>query len=128
MDDTLDSCEAVVIPRDNPEAGYFSRGQEIVSTVKSPPQVEVDAELDEIELDVLESDPVTVEMIQERVKAKLDAKRALAYSNGLFMKVYDSLAKTTNITSNSVHVLMKLFSVNDANQCRWNTSDSSWGF
>ena len=67
MDDTLDSCEAVVIPRDNPRAGYFSWGQETVSAVfsplQSPPQVEVDAEPNKIELDVLELDPATVEVI-----------------------------------------------------------------
>ena len=80
--------------------------------LQSPPQVEIDAEPDELELSDLDLDPAMVETIQERAKAKLDknkqhAKRALAYSNGLFMKVYDSLTKTANVTSDSVHVLMK---------------------
>ena len=64
-----------------------------------------------------------METIQERVKAKLDknkkhAQKALAYANGLFMKMYDSLAMTANITNNSVCVYIKLFSVNDENQYR----------
>ena len=62
-----------------------------------------------------------METIQERAKAKLvknkvHAQNALAYLNGLFMKVYDSLAKSANVTSDSIHVFLKLFSVNDANQ------------
>ena len=111
MDDTLDSCGAVVLPRDNPEAGYSSWGQETVSVVfrplQSPPQVEIAAEVDKLELLDLELDPAMVETIQERVRAKLKtnkvhAKKAVAYSNGLFMKTYDSLAKTANVTSDSI--------------------------
>ena len=37
---------------------------------------------------------------------------------GLFMKVYNSLSSLANLTSDSVCVYMKLFSVNDANQQR----------
>ena len=34
------------------------------------------------------------------------------------MKVYNSLSRTANITSNSVRIYLKLYSVTDANQCR----------
>ena len=54
------------------------------------------------------------------------------------MKAYDSLSSLANVTSKSVCVYLKLFSVTDANQQRWvmsnvrqtlnqNTSDSSQG-
>ena len=95
MDDTLDSCGAVVILDDNPDAGYSSWRQEAVSAVfkplQSPPQVNIQAEPDELELDDLDLDPIMVMVIQERAKTKLDknkqhARKALAYSQGVFTR------------------------------------------
>ena len=65
-------------------------------SLESPPQVNMQAEEDELELDDLDLHPIIVMVIQERAKAKLDknkehAHRALANSQGLFMKVNDSL-------------------------------------
>ena len=61
MKDTLDSSKAVVIPRDHPEAGYSSWGQETVSSVsrplQSPPQINVEEELAELDLSDLDPDP-----------------------------------------------------------------------
>ena len=117
----------------------------------SPPQIDISTEDDELQLDDLELDPDTVLKIQERAKGKLDKNKeyacgALVISQGLFMKMYDSLSVLANITSDSIHVYLKLFSVTDANQRRlvrskmsnifkpnigWvlnqNTSDSSQG-
>ena len=89
----------------------------------SPPQIDISTEDDELQLDDLELDPDTVLKIQERAKAKLDKNkehvhRAMVYSQGLFMKVYDSLSLLTNVTSDSVRIYLKLFSVTDANQQR----------
>ena len=76
MDETLDSCGAAVMTEDNPEAGYSGWGQETVSAVfrplLSPPQIDLETELDELELDDLGLDPDTVRVIQKRAKAKLD--------------------------------------------------------
>ena len=74
-------------------------------------------------LDDLDIDQATKDTIQERTKAKLDAnkehaEKALAFSQGLFGKVYEQLARTANVTSDSVRVFLKLFSVNDINQRR----------
>ena len=62
-------------------------------------------------------------MIQERVKAKLvknrkHAHRALFINQSLFQKMYGSLSTLANVTSDSVCVYLKLFSVTDANQQR----------
>ena len=64
-----------------------------------------------------------VKSIQERAKANLEKNkkytcRAVVYSQVLFMKVYDLLSHLENVTSDSVHVYLKLFSVTDANQRR----------
>ena len=76
VDDTLDSSGAVVVPDDNPEAGFSGWGEEAVSAVfkplQSPPQIDIPTEDDELQLDDLELDPDTVLKIQERAKAKLD--------------------------------------------------------
>ena len=42
----------------------------------------------------------------------------MAYSQGLFMKVYNLLTQIANVTSDSMCVYLKLFSVTDANQQR----------
>ena len=43
----------------------------------------------------------------------------MVISQGLFMKMYDSLSVLTNVTSDSIRVYLKLFSVTDAYQQRW---------
>ena len=61
VDDTLDSSGAVVIPDDDPEAGYSGWGEEAVSAVfiplQSPPQIDIQTEHDELQLDDLDLDP-----------------------------------------------------------------------
>merc|ERR1711895_304198 len=74
-------------------------------------------------MDDLDIDPALKEVIQERVKAKLGlnrdhTKKALAFSLGLFNKVYEQLARTANVTSDSIRIFLKLFSVTDKNQIR----------
>ena len=64
-----------------------------------------------------------VKTIQKRAKAKLEKNKeytcgAVVYSQVLFMKVYDLLSHLANVTSDSVCVYLKLFSVTDANQRR----------
>ena len=67
--DTLDSSGTVVIPDDSPEAGYPGWGQEVVPAVfkplQSPPKANIQAEEDELELNDLDLDPITVMAIQE---------------------------------------------------------------
>ena len=102
-------------------------GGETVSAVyrplQIPPQIDIDVELDDLNLDDLDLDAQMVATIQERVKAKLDrnkvhAHKALNYSNVLTRKLYASLSETANVTRDSVCVFLKLFTVNDTNQCR----------
>ena len=79
VDDTLDSCGAVALPDDSPEAGYSSWGQEAVSAVfkplQSPPQVDIKVDKDELELENLDLDPNTMAVIQERAQKKLDKNK-----------------------------------------------------
>ena len=81
-------------------------------------------EQDELDLSDIDGlDPQIAELIQEKARAKAilnrkHTKRALHTYDGLFHQMYDSLTNLANITSNSVHVYLKLFSVNDANQQR----------
>ena len=49
---------------------------------------------------------------------KVWAYKAINYSNGLTKKQYASLSETANVTSDSIWVFLKLFTVNDSNQCR----------
>ena len=77
----------------------------------------------ELTLDDLDLDPDMVKTIQKRAKAKLEKNKeytcgAVVYSQVLFMKVYDLLSHLANVTSDSVCVYLKLFSVTDANQRR----------
>ena len=64
VDDTLDSSGAVVIPDDDPEAGYSSWGEEAVSAAFKPlqslSQIDIHTEDDELQLDDLDLDPNTV--------------------------------------------------------------------
>ena len=58
---------------------------------------------------------------QEKAKAKLDANKehalkTVVFSQGLFIKMYDSLSSLANVTSDSICVYLKLFSVTDAKQ------------
>ena len=71
VDDTLDISWAVVVP--DPEAGYPGWGEEDVPAVfkplLAPPQVTVNSEVDELDIDDQDLDSNTVRVIQERVKA-----------------------------------------------------------
>ena len=55
---------AVVVPVDDPEAGYSSWGEEAVSAafkpLQSPPQIDIQTKDDELQLDDLDLDPNTV--------------------------------------------------------------------
>ena len=128
VDDTLDGCGAVVVPRQHLSEGFTGWGQETVPALFKPlqcsPQINIREENPELFLDDLDHlDQATKDTIQERCKAKLDANKehalkALAFSQGLFGKVYVQLARTANVTSDSIRVFLKLFSVTDANQRR----------
>ena len=114
MDETLDISGAVVIPDDNPEAGFTGWGEEDVPAVFKPlvvpPQVTIKTEVDELDLNDLEGlDPEMERVIQERVKAKLvknrkHTHRALITYQGLFQQMYGSLSTLANVTSDSVYV------------------------
>ena len=74
----------MTVLKQNIPAGVM-RLSTVFKPLQSPPQVNIQAEPDELELDDLDFDPITVLAIQERTKAKLDknkehAHRALAYS------------------------------------------------
>ena len=83
VEDTLDSSGAVVIPDDNPEAGFSGLGEEAVSVVFKPlqshSQIDILTKDDELQLDDLDLDPDTVKVIQERAKAKLDKNKEHAH-------------------------------------------------
>ena len=111
----------------DPEAGYPSWGEEDVPALFKPllipPQVTVNSEVDRLDINYQDLDSDTVRVIQERVKAKIDknkehAHRALYIYQGLFIKMFSSLLAPTNVTSDSVRVYLKLFSVKDTNQQR----------
>ena len=64
-----------------------------------------------------------MELMQEKARAKArlnrkHAKRAVHSYDGLFPQMNGLLANLTNITSDSVCVYLKLFSVTNANQQR----------
>ena len=126
VDETLEISGAVVVPDDNPEDGFTGWGEEDVPSVFKPlmvpPQVPIQAEVDELDLSDLEGlDPEMARVIQEKARAmaaknRKHARRALTTYQGLFQQMYGSLSTLANITSNSVCVYLKLFSVADANQ------------
>ena len=123
VDDTLDSSGAVIIPDDCPEAGYSIWVEKALSAVykplKSPPNIDIPIEDDELLLDDQELDPDTMLKIQERAKAKLDKNKERAvFSQGLFMKMYNSLSLLANVTRDTIRVYLKVFSVNDTNEQR----------
>ena len=127
MDDTFDGSGAVVIPDGDPEAGDSGLGDKAVPAVfkplQTPSQVTINAEVNELDISDQDLDPNTVKVIKERVKAKLNknkdhAHRALNFYFALLIKMYCLLSTLTNITSNSVGVYLKLFSVTDTNQQR----------
>ena len=64
---------------DNPVAVYSGWGQETVSAVFRPllslPQIDIETEPDELELNDLGLYPNMVRVIQERAKAKLDKNK-----------------------------------------------------
>ena len=89
----------------------------------SPPQIDIDTEPDELELDQFDLDLGVAAAIQAQVREKcyrnrVRALKALTFSNGLTKKLYSSLAKTANITGDSVRVFLNLFADNDSNQRR----------
>ena len=90
----------------------------------TPPQGTINSEVDELNINDLDDlDPDTVGKIQERVKTKLDknkehTRKAVNTYQGLFKKIYGLLSTLANVTSDSVRVYLKLFSVKDANQRR----------
>ena len=128
MDDTLDISGAVVIVEGNPEAGYTGWGEEDVPVIfkplLAPPQVPLQQEEDKLDLsDIKGLDPHIAELIQEKARAKAvlnrkHAKRALTTNEGLFRQMYGYLASLANVTSDSVRVYLRLFSVTDFNQRR----------
>ena len=76
----MDIIGTVVVPDDNPEAGFTGWGEEDVPTVFKPlvvpPQVTIKTEVDELDLNDLEGlNPETKRVIQERVKTKLVKNR-----------------------------------------------------
>ena len=79
---------------------------------------------DELDLtDVEGLDPEIARVIQEKARAKAaknrkHAHRALTTYEGLFHQIYSSLADLTNVTSNSVCIYLRFFSVTDFNQWR----------
>ena len=101
----MDSSGAVVVPQDDPDAGFSGWGGESVSAVyrplQIPPQIDIESEPGNLVLDDLDLDANTVDTIQERVRAKR-ADKALAYSNGLTRELYASLSETANVTSDSL--------------------------
>ena len=83
----------------------------------------IQSEPDKLNLKDQDLDPDTVRMIQKGVKAELDknkehTRRAVNTYPGLFMKIYGSQSKLTNVKSDSIGVYLKLFSVTDTNQQR----------
>ena len=128
MDETLDICGAVVIPEGNPEAGFSGWGEENVPAIFRPlltsPQVPLVQEQDELDLSDIDGlDPQIAELIQEMARAKACLNRkhangALHTYDGLFRKIYGSLENLVNVTSDSVCVYLRLFSVTDYNQQR----------
>ena len=113
-----DSCGAYVVSDDCPEAGYSGWGEEAVPAVFKPLQSPP------LQLTVLDLDPDTVKIIQERAKAKLDANKeyahkAVVFSQGLFMKMYESLSLLGNVTSDSICVYLKVFSVTEPISGDW---------
>ena len=81
-------------------------------------------EEDELDLTDIEGlDPQIIERIQEKARAKAflnrkHAKRALFTYEGHFRQMYAALASLANVTSDSVCVYLRLFSVTDFNQRR----------
>ena len=69
VEDTMDSSGAVVIPRDDPDAGFSGWGGESVSAVyrplQVPPQIDIESKPDDIFLDDLDLDANTMVTIQE---------------------------------------------------------------
>ena len=98
--------------------------------LQSPPHIDICIKDDELQLDGLDLNPDTVKIIQERAKAKLEVNKehsckAIAFSQGLFMKMYESFSSLGNVTCNNIRVYLKLFSVTDANQRRLVRSEMS---
>ena len=128
VDETLDSSGAIVIPDDDSEAGHSGWGEKTVSTVfkplPSPPQIDIQTKYDELQLDDLDSDPDTVNWQPRREpKLYLIRSRSLLTEHWFTPRISswrctDSLSSLANVTSNSVCVYLKLFSITNTNQRR----------
>ena len=81
-------------------------------------------EEDELDLsDIVSLDPQIAEHIQQKARNKAvlnrkHAKKALHTYDGLFHSMYSLLANFTKVTSNSVQIYLRLYSVTDYNQRR----------
>ena len=93
----------------------------IFKPLLAPPQVPLWQEEEELDLIEIEGlDPQIVELIQEKASAKAalnrkNVKRTVHTYEGLFHQRYGYLASLVNVTSNSVCVYLRLFSVTDSN-------------
>ena len=93
----MESSGAAAVPSDNPKAGFTGWGEEDVPSVFKPqmipPQVPIQAEVDELDLSDLEGlDPKMAEKIQEKARAKAaknrkHACRALTTYQDLFQQM-----------------------------------------
>ena len=81
-------------------------------------------EEDELDLsDIVGLDPQIAKHMQKKARDKAvlnmkHAKAALHTYDGLFRNMYCSLTNLTNVTSDSVQIYLRLFSVTDYNQWR----------
>ena len=88
-----------------------------------PPQIDIDTEPDDLDLNYLDLDLNTAETIQERVQEKNNRNRVRAlksmnFSVSLIKKQYNALKDTANVTSDSIRVFLYLFAINDTNERR----------
>ena len=81
-------------------------------------------EEDELDLsDIVGLDPQIAERIQQKARDKAvlnrkHAKKALHTYDGLFCSMYCLLANCANVTSDSVGIYLRLYSITDYNQQR----------
>ena len=81
-------------------------------------------EEDELDLSDIDGlDPQITELIQQKAKDKAvlnrkHAKQALHTYDGLFCSIYCLLANFANVTSKSVWIYLRLYSITDYNQQR----------
>ena len=117
---SLDVSRAVAVQDSDSEACHSSWEDEdipaLFKPLLNPLQVAIKSEVEDLDLNDQDLDPITVRVIQERVMAKLDenkkhACRSLNTYHGLFMNIYSLLSTLANVTSDSVCVYFKFSSV-----------------